>query len=139
MFDTLSRQVKGLKNVYLTHGSGTYHAILQIDPPAPGMAKNAIMAAFASCYMLQMVTAVNSDANIYDPEEIEQAMATRCRPDKDIFVIPGCFGHELNPATENGLGAKAGFDCTCPLTVDQRYDKVRFQQVNLERFTITRS
>ena len=139
IFETVSRQVRGLKNVYLSHGSGTYHAIIQIDPAAQGMAKNAIIATFASFYMLQMVTAVNSDVNIFDPEEVEQAMATRCRPDRDIIIIPGCFSHELNPATDNGLGAKVGFDCTCPLPVDQRFEKVRFMDVNLDRYTIKKS
>jgi 2,5-furandicarboxylate decarboxylase 1 len=136
IFDTVSRQVKGLKNVYLTHGSGTYHAIIQIDPVQRGAARNAILATFASFYFLQMVTAVNSDVNIFDAEEVEHALATRCRPDEDIIIIPGCFGHELNPATDNGLGAKVGFDCTCPLPRSPKFNKVKFMEVNLADYDI---
>ena len=70
IFETLSRQVKGLKKVYMSHGGSQYHVILQIDPPLNGMAKNAIMAAFACYPALQMVTAVNSDVDIYDAEDV---------------------------------------------------------------------
>ncbi len=137
IFDTVSRQVPGLKNVHLTHGSSTYHAILQIDPPHNGMAKNAIMAAFASFYFLKMVTAVNSDVDIFDPEEVERALATRCRPDEDIIIVPKCFGHELNPSTDDGLGAKIGFDCTYPTPKAPKFEKVSFLDVDLRQYDIT--
>ncbi|MGN1032112.1 MAG: UbiD family decarboxylase [Intestinibacter sp.] len=136
LFQTISKQVKGLKKVYLSHGGSHYHAILQIDPPRNGMAKNAILAAFAAFPALQMVTAVNSDVNIYDAEDVERAMVTRCRPDKDIIIVPGCFGHELNPATDDGVGAKMGFDCTYPVPKSDRYEKVAFKEVDLNDYDI---
>lgn len=136
IMETVGKQVKGLKNVYLTHGSGTYHAVIQIDPPARGMAKNAIMATFASFYFLQMVTAVNSDVDIFNSEEVEWALATRCRADQDIFIIPGCFGHELNPSNDDGYGAKLGFDCTCPLPRSPKFEKVNFMEVDPSKYDI---
>ena len=136
LFQTISKQVKGLKKVYLSHGGSHYHAILQIDPPRNGMAKNAILAAFAAFPVLQMVTAVNSDVNLYDAEDVERAMVTRCRPDKDIIIVPDCFGHELNPATDDGVGAKMGFDCTYPVPKSDRYEKVAFKEVDLNDYDI---
>ena len=136
LFQTISKQVKGLKKVYLSHGGSHYHAILQIDPPRNGMAKNAILAAFAVFPALQMVTAVNSDVNLYDAEDVERAMVTRCRPDKDIIIVPDCFGHELNPATDDGVGAKMGFDCTYPVPKSDRYEKVAFKEVDLNDYDI---
>ena len=138
IMETVGKQVKGLKNVYITHGSGSYHAVIQIDPPVRGMAKNAIMATFASFYLLQMVTAVNSDVDIFNAEEVEQALATRCRGDRDILIIPESFGHELNPATDDGFGAKIGFDCTCPVPWPPKFDKVRFLEVDPARYRIER-
>ena len=136
LFQTISKQVKGLKKVYLSHGGSHYHAILQIDPPRNGMAKNALLAAFAVFPALQMVTAVNSDVNLYDAEDVERAMVTRCRPDKDIIIVPDCFGHELNPATDDGVGAKMGFDCTYPVPKSDRYEKVAFKEVDLNDYDI---
>lgn len=137
IFQTLSKQVKGLKKVYMTHGGSHYHVIIQIDPPVNGMSKNAILATFAAFPPLQMVTAVNSDVNIYDPEEIERAMATRCDPSRDIVIIPHALGHELNPVTQNGFGSKMGFDCTYPVPKEEKYEKVEFIQVDLDKYDIT--
>lgn len=136
IFQTVSKQVKGLKKVYLSHGGSHYHALIQIDPPSNGMAKNAIIATFAAFPALQMVTAVNSDVDIYDSEDVERAMVTRCDPEKDIIIIPAAFGHELNPITKNGLGGKMGFDCTYPVPKPEKYEKVQFMDVNLSDYKI---
>ena len=132
IFQTISKQIPGVKKVYLSHGGcGFYHAYVQMDPPRNGMGKNAILATFAAFPPLQMVTVVNSDVDIFNPIEVQQAMATRLRPDMDILVIPKSFGHGLNPATEGGYGGKVGFDCTYPLPKSSEYEKVTFQEVNL--------
>jgi 2,5-furandicarboxylate decarboxylase 1 len=137
LFQTISRQAKGLKKVYMTHGGSHYHVIIQIDPPVNGMSKNAILAAFAAFPPLQMVTAVNSDVDIENPEEVERAMVTRCDPLKDIIIVPGALGHELNPVTNNGFGAKMGFDCTFPLPKERKYEKVAFKKVDLRDYEIS--
>ncbi|MDR0576795.1 MAG: UbiD family decarboxylase [Candidatus Accumulibacter sp.] len=136
IFQTVSRQVKGLKKVYMTHGGSHYHVIIQIDPPIDGLSKNAILATFAAFAPLQMVTAVNSDVDIEDPEEVERALATRCDPARDVIIIPGARGHELNPVTDGGFGAKMGFDCTYPVPKDRKYEKVTFRKVNLGDYEI---
>ncbi len=136
IFETLSRQVKGLKKVYMSHGGSQYHVILQIDPPLNGMAKNAILAAFACYPALQMVTAVNSDVDIYDAEDVERALVTRCDPARDIIIIRDALGHELNPVAPGGLGSKMGFDCTYPLPKERKYERVTFKQVNLADYDI---
>lgn len=136
LFQTISRQVKGLKNVYMTHGGSHYHIVLQMDPPNNGMAKNAIMAAFAAFSDLQMVTVVNSDVNIYDAEDVERAMVTRCDPARDIVIIPNAFGHELNPVVKNNMASKMGFDCTYPVPKPAAYTRVAFQNVDLSNYEI---
>lgn len=136
LFRTISRQVKGLKNVYMTHGGSHYHVVLQMDPPANGMAKNAIMAAFAAFSDLQMVTVVNSDVNIFDAEDVERALCTRCDPAKDIVIIPGAFGHELNPVVRGNIAAKMGFDCTYPVPKPPEYTRVSFMDVDPGKYDI---
>lgn len=133
---TIGRQVKGLKNVYMTHGGSHYHIVLQMDPPQNGMAKNAICAAFASFSDLQMVTVVNSDVNIYDAEDVERAMVTRCDPARDIVIIPNAFGHELNPVMMGNVGAKMGFDCTYPVPKPREYTRVSFAEVDISKYDI---
>lgn len=136
MFQTISRQVPGLKKVYMTHGGSHYGVVLQLDPPKNGMAKNAILAAFAAFPPLQMVRVVNSDVNIYDPEDVERAMVTRCDPAKDVIIIQNAFCHELNPTVVDNIGAKIGFDCTYPVPKPDRYEKIAYQEVNLADYEI---
>lgn len=136
IFDTVSKQVKGFKNVYLTHGGSHYGAVIQIDPPFNGLSKTAILATFAAFTPLKMVTAVNSDVDIYDPEEVERALVTRMDPDKDIILVKNAFIHELNPITEDGLGTKIGFDATYSIPQEEKYKKVAFQKVNLDDYEI---
>jgi 2,5-furandicarboxylate decarboxylase 1 len=137
LFQTVGKQVKGLKKVYMTHGGSHYHVVLQMDPPYNGMAKNAILATFAAFSDLQMVTVVNSDVNIYDAEDVERAMATRCDPARDIVIVPGAFGHELNPIVQGNISAKMGFDCTYPVPKPPAYTRVSFAEVDLSKYHIT--
>lgn len=135
IFQTISRQLPGVKKVYLSHGGcGFYHAYVQMDPPRKGMGKNAILATFAAFPPLQMVTVVNSDIDIFNEEDVRRAMATRFVPDEDMVLIPKSFGHELNPATKGGYGAKVGFDCTHPIPKTLEYEKVAFMEVNLDDY-----
>lgn len=137
IFQLVSRQIPGLKAVYLSHGGcGFYHAIVQMEPKFPGMAKNAIMATFAAFPPLQMVTVVNTDVDIYNTEEVQWAMATRFKPDEDIVLLPKCFGHELNPSTDGGFAAKVGFDCTVPLPKTSAYERVKMLNVNLSDYLV---
>lgn len=136
VFQTLSRQLPGVKKVYMTHGGSHYGLVVQMDPPKNGMAKNAILAAFAAFPPLQMVRIVNSDVDIYDAEALERAMVTRCDPSKDIVIIPGAFCHELNPTVVDNLGSKIGFDCTYPVPKPTRYEMVSYQKVDLKDYEI---
>jgi 2,5-furandicarboxylate decarboxylase 1 len=137
IFRIVSRQVPGVKAVYLSHGGcGFYHAIVQMEPKYPGMAKNAIMSTFAAFPPLQIVTVVNPDVDIFNAEEIQWVMATRFKPDEDTVILPKCFSHELNPATDQGYSAKIGFDCTVPLPKSPIYDRVKMLDVNLDNYSI---
>ncbi|MDD5922962.1 MAG: UbiD family decarboxylase [Eubacteriales bacterium] len=136
LLEKIGSQVKGLKNVYMTPGGNHYHMILQMDPPNNGMAKNAICAAFAAFSDLQMVTVVNSDIDFTNPNDVEMAMVTRMDPAKDIVVIPDAFGHELNPVVKDNVGAKVGFDCTYPVPKPDNYNRMSFQDVNIDDYDI---
>ena len=133
----ISSQIPGVKNVYLNHGNcGAYGCVVEMEPPRPGMGKNAIMAAFASFSQLSMVTVVNSDVDIYNCEDVMRAITTRCDVSRDMVVIPNSACHELNPSTDNGCGTKVGFDCTVHFGEEQRNRRVAFQDVELSQYDI---
>ncbi len=135
IFRTVQRLVPALKGVVLTYGGcGFYHAVIQLNKQVEGIQRNAIMATFAAFPPLKMVTAVDDDVNIYDPRDVEWALATRMWPDRDLIVIPAALGHELNPTTDGGLGAKLGIDATAPVPRPDRFQRMQFQPVSLAEY-----
>ena len=137
IYDTISKQMSGISNVYMP--SGIYTAVVQMDPKAPGFAKQAIMATFAAFPPLQVVTVVNSDVDIFSQDEVQWALSTRFDPEKDLVIVRGSYGHELNPMVKNGLVNKIGFDCTCPVPVTERFRRVAFRDVNLNKYVLAKT
>jgi 2,5-furandicarboxylate decarboxylase 1 len=80
--------------------------------------------------------AVEEDVNIYDPRDVEWALATRFRPDRDIILIPHARGHELNPVSDGGLGCKIGLDATAPFPRPPQFERVRVREVSLEGYEV---
>jgi 2,5-furandicarboxylate decarboxylase 1 len=137
IFNNVSRLVPGIQDVYLTHGGcGFYHAVVQIKKTSEGVQKNAIMAVFASFPSLRMVIAVDEDVNIYDPLDVEWAVATRFNPDRGLIIIPDARGHELNPVNKNGLGTKIGIDATAPCPRPWEFQRMSMQEVDISRYEI---
>ncbi|MGC7101372.1 UbiD family decarboxylase [Amycolatopsis lurida] len=95
-------------------GTCRYHLYVQVKDPAPGEAKNVLLAALAVHYDVKHVTVVDSDVDITDPTEVEWAVATRFQADRDLVLVPGAQGSKLDPSTAGGVGAKLGFDATVP-------------------------
>ena len=109
--------VTEVKNVLLTKGGcGYLHAVIQIKKSTQGDAKNAIMAAFAAHTSLKHVVVIDEDIDPCDPLEVEYAMATRVRGDRDIMVITGVRGSSLDPCQlDDGTNVKVGVDATMVL------------------------
>ena len=133
----LTGLIPGVTGVHFSHGGcGFYHCIVRIKKTREGMGKNAIMAAFSALPAMKMVTVVDDDVDIYNPEEVEWAMATRLNAEKGLVVIKDAVGHELNPSTQGGVGTKIGFDATCPYPREEKYERIQAKQVDLSKYQI---
>jgi UbiD family decarboxylase len=121
-------------------GCSWLHAIVQIDKRAEDDGKKAIQATFAGHRSCKHVFVVDKDIDIYNPQEVEWAMATRFQGDSDLVLRTREYGSSLDPSserTENGLHltTKLGFDLTKPLSSRGKgFDKARFPVVNLKRY-----
>lgn len=125
--------------VHLTPGgTGRYHLVIQIDKKNEGEAKNAIFAAFGSSQEVKHVVVVDKDVNIFDPIEVNWAIATRCQASRDVMIISDACGNKLDPSTNDGLSDKMGIDATIPLNAPKgRFDKIRItneENINLEDY-----
>ena len=107
-------------NVLLTPGGASWlHAVVQIRKRDPDDGRRAIEAAFRGHASLKHVLIVDEDINIYDPAELEWAIATRLQADHDAIIFPDQPGSSLDPsalhvAGEKSRTAKMGFDATIP-------------------------
>jgi UbiD family decarboxylase len=121
-------------------GCSWLHAIVQIDKQSEEDGKKAIRAAFAGHRSCKHVFVVDKDIDIYNPMEVEWAMATRFQGEQDLVILPKEAGSSLDPSSERSasgthLTTKLGFDLTKPLASQGKgFDRVRFPQVELEKY-----
>ena len=118
-------------------GCSWLHAVVQIDKQHEDDGQKAIAAAFEGHRSCKHVFVVDQDIDIYNPLEVEWAMATRFQADRDLIIHPGQPGSSLDPSSEPGthLTTKVGFDLTKPLhTQGKSYDRAPFPRVDLARF-----
>ncbi|GLU27550.1 MULTISPECIES: UbiD family decarboxylase [Brucella/Ochrobactrum group] len=87
IFQRLSAALPGIVNV--TCQPFVNHAIIQIEPQFEGHARQVMLAAIgAEPIWSKQITVVDRDIDIYDMDDVQWAILTRCRPDKDMLIIP---------------------------------------------------
>jgi hypothetical protein len=77
-------------------GCAFWHAVISIKKQA-GEGKNALLAAL-SVMDLKHVVIVDDDIDVFNPMDVEWAIATRVQGDRDVVVIPGARGKPLDPS-----------------------------------------
>jgi UbiD family decarboxylase len=118
-------------------GCSWLHAIVQIDKRHEDDGRKAIQATFSGHRSCKHVFVVDADIDIYDPLEVEWAMATRFQGDRAMLIKDKEPGSSLDPSAEPGskLTTKIGFDLTKPLRkAAKNFNKADFPDVDLERF-----
>jgi len=119
IWEAVSKVVSSVEAVNLSNGGcGWLHAVISIDKLVDGDAKNALTAAFSAHPSLKHAVVVDTDIDVFNPREVEWAIATRFQADEDILIIPNARGSTLDPSAdqETGLTTKVGIDATRPLT-----------------------
>ncbi len=134
-------KVVNCKNVLVTMGGGSWlHGIVQIEKKDPGDPKKAIEAAFNGHKSMKHVVIVDGDVDIYSPNAIEWAIATRFQGDTDLIIKPDQSGSSLDPSGKHEAGKKTlttkiGVDATIPTDVDKsKYEIVKYNKVDIDDY-----
>src|ERR1700742_215442 len=119
---TAGVQVKDI-NVTLG-GCAFWHAVISIKKQA-GEGKNALLAAL-SVMDLKHVVVVDDDIDVFNPMDVEWAIATRVQGDKDVMIVTNARAKPLDPSLPQGFGvvptgAKVGIDATIPDHIPREY------------------
>jgi UbiD family decarboxylase len=130
---------------YITPGGMSWlHAVVQIDKRDEGDGMRAIQAAFDGHSSLKHVVVVDADVDLYDPSDVEWAIATRFQADQDLMLLGDQPGSSLDPSGSQIPGqksrtAKMGLDATAPLGDARRdYERVAYRAVDLKRYEVER-
>jgi 2,5-furandicarboxylate decarboxylase 1 len=134
-------KVCACRDVYITPGGCSWlHAVVQIKKQNPEDGKKAIVAAFEGHKSLKHCVIVDDDIDIYDPNNVEWAIATRFQADKNIVIVPNQPGSSLDPSGDLTEGKKArtcktGLDATIPAgKTDKSFVKEQYRKIDATRF-----
>jgi UbiD family decarboxylase len=123
--------------INVTPGGCCHWHIIAAIKKQPGDGKNAI-AALLSIADIKHVVVTDDDIDIFDPVEVEWAIATRVQADRDVIIISHARSKPLDPSLPPADGipttAKMGIDATIPENVPRaRYQRiVYFNEGNVE-------
>ena len=134
IFREVNRVVKCLDVNVNPGGCSWLHAIVQLDKQDEEDGKKAIRAAFAGHRSCKHVYVVDKDIDIYNPLDVEWAMATRFQGDRDLVIYDKEPGSSLDPSAEvnTNLTTKIGFDLTKPIvTHGKSFERAPFPSVDL--------
>ena len=127
--------------IHLTPGGCCHWHLIVAIRKRPGDGKNAI-AALLSIADIKHVVVTDEDIDIFDPVEVEWALATRVQADRDAVILSNARSKPLDPSLPPTKGipttAKMGIDATIPENVPrERYQRIVYfdqEKVLLENY-----
>lgn len=129
IYNSVKNTLPTVQNVVLTEGGCCWlHAVVSIKKQTEGDAKNVLMATLSAHPSLKHCVIVDEDIDIFDPVDVEYAIATRVKGDDDIIIIPKARGSSLDPVAEiDGTTTKIGIDATKSFHNLEDYERVSKQ------------
>jgi len=114
--------------INVTPGGCCHWHIIASIRKVPGDGKNAI-AALLSIADIKHVVVTDEDIDVFDPVEVEWAIATRVQADRDVVILSNARSKPLDPSLPPTDGipttAKMGIDATIPENVPrERYQRI---------------
>jgi 2,5-furandicarboxylate decarboxylase 1 len=111
----LRRVLPNVRRVFVTAGGmGRLHAIITMHRPQPDEARRAITLAMHQVNLLKLVLVVDDDIDPENWTQVEWALATRMRGDRDIVIFPGARADRCEPLEENLTVTKVGIVAIAP-------------------------
>ena len=113
---SLARSVSPrLVNVHAPAQGRRFLALLQFDGALPGEVRDALASVLA-WRRVKTAVALDADIDLFDPQQVNWALATRFQWDRDLLRLDNLSTSLLDPSLEPGrkTAAKAGLDATLP-------------------------
>lgn len=98
-------------------GSCGYWSLIASIKKRPGEGKNAV-AALLSVAEVKFVIVTDEDIDIYDPDELDWAIAFRVQANQDAIILEGARAKHIDPSVKSWLLGKGGLPTTAKLGID---------------------
>lgn len=96
--------------------------VIKIKKQMEGEEHKALLAALgAELNRILYAIVVDEDVDIYNPSDVIWALSTRCRPDKDIFIIHNVPSFARDPFQRHW--GRVGIDATVPLELVKEFER----------------
>lgn len=103
-----------VKAIYVTPGGGAAnHAVISIRQTYLGEAKMVLLRALSCGRMMKHVVIVDDDVDIFNPVEVEWAIAYRFQADDDLILVKGKPVGNVDMSSA-AVGSAVGIDATKP-------------------------
>lgn len=115
--------------------SPLFNVVISIKKRFENEPKNVAMAAFGCYSWLKCCVVVDDDVNVHDMSDVWWAIATRTRPDKDVFIISEALGFPRDP--QHLHASKIGIDATAPLEARAEYERKKIpaeEKIDIEDY-----
>ncbi len=114
-----------VRDVHLVSGTVCAHIIASVSPCPRPACRSAIIALLTHNPFAKMAIVVDEDIDIRNYREVEWAMAMRFQADRDLILLPGVQGHDIDPsALPDGSSCKMGMDATFPKEQLSVFEKI---------------
>lgn len=131
VYNALRNAGLNVHEVYATPGGCSFwHVVASIKKRA-GEGKNALLAAL-SVSGVKLAVITDADVDIFNPKELERAIAFRVQADEDVIIISGARGKHVDPS----LKAWTYPVGTLPTTSKMGIDATKPDGIPWDRYTL---
>jgi len=115
-----------------------FTCFVSIEQRLPGQAKNAILSVLGADLYMKRVVVVDHDIDVFDDRQMNWAIATRCQPHRDVMIVTGTRGSDLDPSTtgNDGYSSKWGVDATAKPSLAEYTPRHRFPNEVWDRIDV---
>ena len=120
VYQRISAILPGILDV--TCSTFVLHTVVQIQQQYEGHARQVLLAVFGSePTWAKFCTVVDEDVDIYDVNDVQWAVLTRSRPDRDTLIVPGTPSFYRDPYHDHW--ARLGIDATAPFERREAFER----------------
>jgi 2,5-furandicarboxylate decarboxylase 1 len=91
-------------------GAGRLHAVVALKEG--GDARRLMQAVWDAVRLVKLVTIVDDDIDPWNAQQVEWALATRMRAERDVVIVPAAATSRSDPIEQGGMVGKLGIDAT---------------------------